>query len=231
MTGLDAKALSVVIPALNEAAIITDTLARLQGLRALGAEVLLVDGGSTDATGTLADPLVDRLLASPPGRARQMNAGWRGARGALVWFVHADTVITEDHWRAVLQCGSAAGWGWFDVRLDSPRPVFGLVAALMNRRARLTRVATGDQGIFVARGLLEQIGGFPEIPLMEDVALCRRLKGRAAHPIARPRLVASARRWERHGTARTILKMWYLRAAFYLGADPAKLARSYRDAR
>ncbi len=231
MIPLDASPLSVVIPALNEAAIITDTLARLQGLRALGAELVLVDGGSADATCSLADPLVDQLLASSPGRARQMNAGWRAARGTLVWFLHADSVATEDHWRALLRHGTDAGWGWFDVRFDSPRRVFGLIAALMNRRARLTRVATGDQGLFLRRELLEEIGGFPDLPLMEDLALCRRLRGRAPRLIAHPRLVTSARRWERHGIARTILKMWYLRAAFFLGADPARLARRYRDAR
>ena len=224
--------LSVVIPALNEAAIITETLARLQPLREEGAELLLVDGGSSDETQQLADPLVDELITSPPGRALQMNQGWKAARGELLWFLHADSRADEDHWRALpARAGDVEVWGWFDIQFDSRKWIFKTIAGFVNRRSRIIRVATGDQGLFISRGLLEAIGGFPEIPLMEDVAICRRLKGIAPAHALGPPLTTSSRRWERHGVLRTMLLMWYLRAAFFLGADPQRLARRYRDAR
>jgi len=219
---------SVVIPALDEADLCVARLDALQGLRTQGAELVLVDGGSRDATPELARARVDRLLASPPGRARQMNAGARQASGEVLWFLHLDSQVPPG---AVAQLRQAAvagpGWGRFDVRLDGRAPLLRVVERMMNLRSRLTGIVTGDQGLFVRRALFEQVGGFPEIALMEDIAISGRLRRLARPACLRPPLVTSARRWERDGIVRTILLMWLLRAAYRLGADPARLARIY----
>ncbi|HEC16033.1 MAG TPA: glycosyltransferase [Sedimenticola sp.] len=223
------RTLSVIIPCLDEAGVVGPLLASLQSLRRAGHEVILVDGGSVDGTDRLAAPLVDLLLASAPGRARQMNAGARAAGGDILWFLHADTGLPQDAAGAVLEGLSAPGavWGRFDVRLSGDHPLLGLVARMMNLRSRWSGIATGDQGIFVSRRAFEAAGGFPDIPLMEDIALSRRLK-RMARPLClRQRLTTSSRRWEANGVLRTIGLMWLLRLAFALGASPARLAKWY----
>lgn len=223
-------AISIVIPALNEGAQIAAVLARLQPLRRRGHEVILVDGGSQDDTVRQASGLVDRVITAPRGRARQLAAGAAAAGREIVWFLHADTRICD---RADALIGDAlqgAGWGRFDVQLSGRhrRPMLRVVAWLMNRRSRLTGIATGDQGIFVRRTVLDAVGGVPALPLMEDVELSRRLR-RVGRPacIAGP-LITSSRRWERHGVWRTIGLMWLLRAGYALGVSPVRLARLYR---
>jgi rSAM/selenodomain-associated transferase 2 len=220
--------LSVVIPCLNEAAIAELRLGALQSLRRVGHELILVDGGSTDGTPIIARPMVDRLLASPPGRARQMNLGARTARGEVLWFLHLDSELPPDAARAALQAAThGPGWGRFDVRLGGSLPMLRVVERAMSLRSRLTGIATGDQGVFVRRDLFAAVGGFPEIPLMEDIALSARLKRLARPACLRERIITSSRRWERDGVWRTILLMWTLRAAYRLGADPSRLARIY----
>ncbi|MDJ0652822.1 MAG: TIGR04283 family arsenosugar biosynthesis glycosyltransferase [Xanthomonadales bacterium] len=224
--------LSVVVPTLNEERIIVHTLEALQGLRELGAEVILVDGGSSDQTVTQSDPLVDRLLTVGCGRAHQLNHGWRAAGGRLIWFIHADTGLAGEPWQQLApMLDDDTAWGRFDIRLESPRGAFRVIETAMNWRSRLTGIATGDQGIFVARSLLERVDGFPRIELMEDIALSRRLKRLARPRCLRQRLGTSTRRWEERGIVNTVLLMWYLRAAYFLGARPADLARRYRHAR
>jgi rSAM/selenodomain-associated transferase 2 len=220
--------LSIVIPVLNEAGLIAEALVRLQPLRARGAELIVVDGGSTDGTADQAAPLVSRLVRAPKGRATQMNAGARAATGDILLFLHADTRLPEDADRVIAEAFAAgAVWGRFDVRLSGGHPLLRVVEALMNRRSRLTGIATGDQALFVRRDVFERAGGFPEIALMEDIALSRRLK-RAARPACpRARVVASSRRWEENGIVRTILLMWWLRLRYFFGADPADLVRVY----
>ena len=221
--------LSVIIPVLNEEAEIADVLTALAPLRARGVEAIVVDGGSSDRTVTLAAPLADRVLAAPRGRAVQMNAGAAAAAGDILLFLHADTRLPPEADRLVLD-GLADGafqWGRFDVRISGRHPLLRIVAALMNLRSRVTGIATGDQAIFVRRDLFERIGGFPAIPLMEDVALSVRLK-RAGGPLCLTRrVVTSGRRWEQHGVMRTIVLMWRIRCAYWLGAAPAQLARLY----
>lgn len=205
------------------------TLATLQELRAADHEVILADGGSRDATVNLARPLVDRVVTGARGRARQMNAGAREAREEVLLFLHADTLLPSGASRAVLQGLAESGrvWGRFDVRLSGPHPLLRLVEWLINRRSRLSGIATGDQAIFVRRDVLDRLGGFPDIPLMEDVALCRRLK-RLGRPLClEPRVVTSSRRWEERGIVRTIALMIALRSAFFLGVSPQRLARIY----
>ncbi len=222
--------LSIIIPALNEAACIVATLTPLQALRACGHEVILVDGGSVDATVAQATPLCDRVLLSSPGRARQMNVGAQAAMGEVLWFVHADTGMPVDSDVSIQRAlQSEALWGRFDVRLSGRHPLLHIVAWLMNLRSRLTGIATGDQGIFVKRGLFETVGGFAEIPLMEDIALSRALRQRARPVCLRARLITSSRRWERHGIVRTILLMWRLRFAYWRGVSPEFLAAHYEQ--
>lgn len=222
--------LSVVIPALNEAAGIAATLEPLQPLRAQGHEVLVVDGGSADGTAELARSLCDVLLTAPRGRAAQMNAGAAAARGDVLWFLHADTRADA----AALTALSAALadpaciWGRFDVRLSGAHPLLRVVETLMNLRSRITGIATGDQGLFVRRAVFDRVGGFPDIPLMEDIALSRVLKRQVAPVCLRERLTTSSRRWERHGVLRTILLMWRLRFDYWRGVPPEHLAAHYR---
>jgi rSAM/selenodomain-associated transferase 2 len=221
--------LSIVVPCLNEADVIVNALEALAPLRARGAEVIVVDGGSSDGTVERAASLADRVIDAPRGRASQMNAGAARARGEIMLFLHADTLLPESA-DALIVDGlkrSRRGWGRFDVVISGGNPLLRVVAWLMNVRSRLTGIATGDQAIFVTRSLFTAAGGYPEIALMEDIVLSKRLK-RFGRPLClRHRLVASGRRWEKHGVVRTVLLMWRLRLAFWLGADPGKLAVRY----
>lgn len=218
--------LSIILPVLNEAPLIA---ARLGDLRRdmPGAEVIVVDGGSRDATVEIARPLADRLIRSAPGRAAQMNAGAAAGAGGVLMFLHADTRLPEGAAHLVVEGLRATrrAWGRFDVRIEGRRRLLPVVAAMMNLRSRLTGVATGDQAIFVTRQAFEAVGGFPEIPLMEDVALSKRLR-RLGWPLClRARVVTSGRRWDANGVLRTIVIMWGLRLGYVLGAPPAVLAR------
>ena len=225
-------ALSIVMPCLNEAARIAKTLERLQPLRQRGVEVIVVDGGSSDGSAALAASLADRVLDAPRGRASQMNAGAAVAHGNVLLFLHADCTLPADADRAILAGLAASGkqWGRFDVELASTHPLLKLVAAMMNLRSRCSGIATGDQGIFMTRALFAEIGGFPMISLMEDIALCKNAKSRNAPLCLRERIVVSPRRWEQHGIWRTIFLMWRLRLEYFLGADPARLAMRYSAA-
>jgi len=221
--------LSVIVPVLDEAAVIESTLAALQALRAGGAEVIVVDGGSRDATRTLAAALADRVVDSPRGRSSQLNAGARIARGEVLLFLHADTLLPADAAAQIPARLESAGraWGRFDVTIAGEGVLLALVAWLMNARSRLTGIATGDQAMFVRASAFDAAGGFPEIPLMEDVALSKALKRQSPPLCLRERVIISARRWERHGTLNTIFLMWRLRLAYALGVDPRRLARRY----
>jgi rSAM/selenodomain-associated transferase 2 len=221
--------LSIIVPCLDEAQGITAALSALAPLRARGAEVVVVDGGSTDGTPARAAPLADAVIAAPRGRASQMNAGAARARGEILLFLHADVLLPEGADVLIVDGLQRArrSWGRFDVALAGAHPLLRVVGALMNLRSRLTGIATGDQAIFVTRSLFTAAGGYPEIALMEDIELSRRLKHFGPPLCLRHRLTASARRWEKHGVLRTILRMWLLRLAYWAGADPAKLAVRY----
>lgn len=232
--GTDASRLrlSIIIPALNDSRILQTNLPRLQSLRESGHEVILVDGGSTDDTLVLAKSMVDRLVRVSRGRAKQMNAGANVAAGGILLFLHADTVLPDAADDIIVQSmkRTERGWGRFDVVLSGGDWLLRAVEFLMNVRSRVTGIATGDQAMFVNRQLFEAVGGFPEIPLMEDIALSRTLK-RISPPLClRPRVTTSSRRWEQRGIVRTILLMWCLRCAYALGADPSRLARIYDGA-
>lgn len=223
---------SIIIPALNEAAIIGSTLFRLQAMRWRGHEVIVVDGGSDDETLDIAAPLADVTLRSETGRAVQMHAGASSASGDILWFLHADTHVPDEADQLILTAlGKSTTherhWGRFNIRLSGNRPVLRIIALLMNLRSRLSGIATGDQGIFVRRVHYEKLGGFPEQPLMEDIELCRKFK-RISPPLCiKTAIVTSSRRWEERGVIRTVLLMWLLRAAYSLGIPAARLARLY----
>ena len=224
--------LSVIVPALDEAAGIEAAAAALEPVRSRGAEVIVVDGGSSDATAALAAPLADRVIEAPRGRARQMNAGAAVASGDVLLFLHADTRLPEDADRDIeraLAPGTHA-WGRFDARIEGGA-MLGVVSRMMNLRSRLTGIATGDQAIFMTRAAFDAVGGFPDIALMEDVAICKKLKRVSPPACLAATVVTSGRRWRSHGTLATIFLMWRLRLAFALGADPRALARRYERAR
>jgi rSAM/selenodomain-associated transferase 2 len=221
--------LSIIIPVLDEAAGIAEALAALAPLRARGAEIIVVDGGSRDRTVEQARPLVDLVLAAPRGRGSQMNAGAAAAHGDVLLFLHADTRLPIDADRLAVDAlaRTQRPWGRFDVTIAGRSPLLRIVAAMMNWRSRVTGIATGDQAMFVRRDAFQAAGGFPEIPLMEDVALSKRLK-RASRPLClAERAVTSGRRWEKNGVVATIMLMWRLRMAYFLGTDPRELAKLY----
>ena len=224
-------ALSIIVPVLDEAAEIETALAALVPLRQRGAEVIVVDGGSRDGTLALARPLADGVIDAPRGRASQMNAGAAIAAGDVLLFMHADTRLPGDADALVRDGLSRSGraWGRFDVRIDGGFG-FALISATMNLRSRATGIATGDQAMFMTRAAFAAAGGFPRIPLMEDVALSAKLKRFGPPLCLAARATTSARRWRQHGIARTVLLMWRLRLEFFFGADPERLARAYGHA-
>jgi rSAM/selenodomain-associated transferase 2 len=216
--------LSIVIPALNEAGGIGAALAALAPLRARGHEVIVVDGGSEDDTRALAAGLADRVLQAPRGRASQMNAGAAVATGAGLLFLHADTRLPANADDLVARALQSNLWGRFDVAIEGRSVLLPVIAFFMNRRSRLTGIATGDQAIFARRAAFP---GFQEIPLMEDIAFSKAMKRRGRPACLRERVTTSGRRWERHGALRTVLLMWGLRFAYFCGASPDDLARRY----
>lgn len=221
--------LSIVVPVLNEAERVEGHLAALAPLRARGAEVIVVDGGSEDATLALAAPLADLLLEARRGRAAQMNAGARAAQGDAILFLHADTLLPASADRLIARALERAHWGRFDVRIDTRHPLLALVARMMNLRSRISGIATGDQAMFMRRAAFEAAEGFPQIALMEDVALSTRLMRIGRPACLSERVVTSGRRWEGRGVLRTIVLMWRLRFAYWRGADPVELERRYRQ--
>jgi rSAM/selenodomain-associated transferase 2 len=223
--------LTIVVPVLNEAAIIADALGALKQLRARGAEVIVVDSGSTDSTASLAAPLADRVIAGPHGRGAAMNTGAALGSGAALLFLHADTTPPNNADELIANALRQRAWGRFDLRIAGRHPFLALIARLINWRSRLTGIATGDQAIFVTRAAFFAVGGFPDLPLMEDIAISRRLKKLSRPSCVRMPVVTSGRRWEYHGVLRTVLLMWRLRLAYYLGVAPQKLAALYAPVR
>ena len=221
---------SIVVPVLNEAEGITATLQALQPLRRDGAELIVVDGGSTDATLARCAGLADQLLSSARGRSRQMNIGAQAATGTVLLFLHADTRLPDaalNQVRRALASGER-DWGRFDVVIEGRSRLFPLIAWMMNWRSRLTGIATGDQAMFVRCTSFDAVGGFVEQPLMEDIELSRRLRRRSRPACLKAHVVTSGRRWEKHGVGRTIVLMWRLRLLYWLGVSPQRLAQAYR---
>ena len=221
--------LTIIIPVFNEAGYIRECLERLQSCRERGHEIIVVDGGSEDHTQDFINGLADTILTSPRGRALQMNTGAGRATGDVLLFLHADTRLPDD---ADLLIASqmenkAPCWGRFDIRLSGRHPLFRIIESFMNIRTRLTGINTGDHAIFISRDLFNAIGGFKEIPLMEDIELSKRLKKIAQPVCLRHKVITSSRRWEEGGIIKTVLMMWILRLRYYLGANPETLVTYY----
>jgi len=222
--------ISIIIPVLNEAEVLVTHLQKLQAVRVQGHEIIMIDGGSKDESQYLAKSQVDHLLISKRGRALQMNKGAEVASGDVLLFLHVDTVLPDDGIAAIINRinpGQEA-WGRFDVCLSGNRKLFRVIETMMNWRSRISGIATGDQAIFITRHLFQRMHGFADIPLMEDVELCRRLKKTQSPVCLSQRVTTSSRRWELDGVFKTIWLMWRLRLAYWLGVDPSTLARQYR---
>ncbi|MDH5654863.1 MAG: TIGR04283 family arsenosugar biosynthesis glycosyltransferase [Spirochaetia bacterium] len=222
--------ISIIIPTLNESEFIGKLLPALQEFRKRGHELIIADGGSSDLTVQIAKDHSDRIVFSKKGRAKQMNAGADAASHEIFWFLHADSIPHSDSDRFILKefQNKKKGWGYFKTRLSGNSILFRLIEFFMNLRSGLTSVATGDQGIFVRKDSFLIAGKFPEIELMEDIALSKTLKN-----ICRPSrlsliMITSSRRWEQKGVFKTILLMWYLRLAYISGIHPRKLQALYR---
>jgi len=219
--------ISIIMPVFNEAAQLEGKLQALQPLRTR-CELLLVDGGSKDVSSAIAESLVDQVLQSPCGRARQMNLGAQYAQADVLLFLHADTQLPDQAIDLIMSAVKhGAVWGRFDVQFDSRQAVFKLIALMMNARSRLTGIATGDQAIFITRQAFQAVGGFPDIALMEDIAISKLLKKLAEPCCLKANVVTAARRWQQHGILATILLMWRLRLRYFFGANPDDLAARY----
>ncbi len=222
--------LSIIIPVLNESARIGQCLSQLQGFREAGHEIIVVDGGSEDDSQKAAQDLCDKWLISERGRARQMNAGAKVASGETLLFLHADTILPEDALEQLTRFhASDALWGRFDIRLSGSRVLYRLIGWLINWRSRLTGICTGDQAQFVRRQTFESLGGFPDIPLMEDVALSASLKKQARPYCIPSKVITDSRRWEKHGPWRTVFLMWHLRFDYWRGVAPEVLVERYYE--
>jgi rSAM/selenodomain-associated transferase 2 len=223
------SSLCIVVPVLNEAQGIQATLRALSPVRQRGARVVVVDGGSQDNTLALARAHADAVIEAPRGRALQMNAGAALGWGEVLLFLHADTTLPEradEHLMQALLSGHV--WGRFDVRIDGRPRMLTVVAAMMNLRSRWTGIATGDQALFMRRGVYEQLGGFAPQPLMEDIDMSRRLRAVGAPACLRERVTTSGRRWEQRGVWCTMVLMWRLRWRYWRGESAQSLAQEYR---
>jgi rSAM/selenodomain-associated transferase 2 len=219
--------LSIIIPVLNDAVALARLLAILQPMRSRGAQVIVVDGDSTDSPDHVTADLADDFLVATRGRATQQHAGALRASGDAFWFVHADCVPAHNADTLIEQALARGQWGRFDVKLLGRSRWLAVIAWTMNQRSRLTGICTGDQGIFVSRLAYEAVQGMPQIQLMEDVEFSKRLK-QLSRPVrvVQP-LQVSARRWDTRGVWRTIFTMWWLRLLYFFGTDPTELYRLY----
>ncbi|VAW50105.1 hypothetical protein MNBD_GAMMA06-67 [hydrothermal vent metagenome] len=225
--------ISIIIPVLNEEAILSHINEHLQSIKEQGHEVIIVDGGSTDNTLMMAQEITDRVVISKAGRALQMNNGAAIASGKILLFLHVDTFLPDNTIQIILDNYQKESyrrknyWGRFDVRLSSSKYVYRLIEGFMNLRSCITSIATGDQAIFIEKNLFNKVGQFPEIVLMEDIAISRQLKKIAKPVCIKQKVVSSSRRWENNGVVATVLLMWKLRLYYFFGVSPKKLNQLY----
>lgn len=226
---------SIILPVLNEADLINPMMDHLESLDGSeNCEFIVVDGSADGGTIKTITRQGVQCAKSPRGRARQMNAGAAMATGEILIFLHADTRLPRRAFELIneVMTRQTRIGGAFDIRIDTKRPVLKIIARIASLRSRLTRIPYGDQAIFIRRDYFRQMGGYPGITLMEDVALMRGIKragGRIGF-IPEP-VITSARRWEQEGILYTTLRNWLLLSAYTLGVDPDKLAKYYKEAR
>ena len=223
------RKVSIIIPVYNEAEALRSNLPLLQNLREIGHEVIVVNGSEASEANDEFSQWVDHWLESEPGRATQMNAGARLASGEVLLFLHIDTLLPEEGLAPIEKGFERLGnvWGRYDVRLSGQRTSFRVIEFMINLRSRISGVATGDQAIFIRRGLFKQLGGFPELPLMEDVAMSKLLRRKTSPVCLRAKVTTSSRRWEKHGIVNTVFLMWKIRALYFFGVAPSTLHGMY----
>lgn len=219
---------SIIIPTLNEEKSIVRLLHQLQPYREQGHEVFVVDGGSIDKTVSISESLTDKVILSDSGRANQMNNGAAQANNNILWFLHADTIISNSSIEYVLLAKNKVDWGRFNVKLSGENILFRLIEKMINVRSCLTGIATGDQAIFINKAIYDSVQGFSNIPLMEDVDLSKKLNKISKPYCVKNKIITSSRRWEKHGIINTTLLMWKLRFLFWLGVSAEKLALQYK---
>lgn len=219
---------SIIIPVLNEQEAIKPCLQALQCLRHQ-AEIIVVDGGSHDATLPFAQPFADKVLSCSTGRAKQMNVGAQQATGEILIFLHADTYLPDNALNLIDNAlEGKTQWGRFDICLTGSHWMLPVIANMMNWRSRLTGIATGDQVIFASRAVFENVNGYPNIALMEDISLCQQLKKCSSPLCLSAKVHSSARRWQQFGVFKTLFLMWSLRLGYFFGAHPDTLAQLYK---
>jgi len=230
--------IGIIIPTLDEEGALPPTLASLES--ASFDEIIVVDGGSRDQTQAIVKSYqvsvpsrAIRVIESSPGRARQMNAGAAESRADILVFLHADTRLPSDARSAIETVASDSQYvgGRFDVQFENDRGCAWLISRMMNLRSRWSGISTGDQAIFVRRTVFQQLGGFEEIPIMEDIDFSYRLKRVGKIAALRSKVVTSFRRWEQRGPLRTIIKMWTLRFLYWIGVRPHTLNQFYGSIR
>jgi rSAM/selenodomain-associated transferase 2 len=226
----DQPRISIIIPVLNEASCLDQNLSRLFQTPGVSdhCEVIVCDGGSEDNSLEVIQRHPCQIVHSSSGRAMQMNMGAERARGKWLLFLHADSILPNNFTNAI---GTSSEWGFFRLRLDDKAFVYRIIESAINLRSRFSRVAGGDQGLYFNKEFFESIKGFPHIPLMEDVAICKSALRRAAPGFIPAALTSSSRRWREQGVAKTVLLMWSLRLAYWLGVDPKRLHRIYYPSR
>ena len=230
---------SIIIPIRNEADNLPHLFANINSLNPMPQQVILVDGGSKDNSINITQRYIEELMLdnksainwqmveSIAGRAAQMNAGAALATSDVLLFLHADTQLPIDAISEVAAAMQKSEWGRFDVQLDSRQPMLWMVSIMINWRSRLSDIATGDQAIFIKRALFKQVGGYPNQALMEDIELCKRLKGITKPVCLKSKVMTSARRWQQHGTWRTIILMWQLRFDYWRGVSADDIRQRY----
>lgn len=220
--------ISIIVPVLNEEKKLPDLLSHLQVYREQGHELIIVDGGSSDNSLMLAQTSADNVIVSRKGRAIQMNSGASVAKGEVLLFLHSDTFLPETALNTIANFVMDSFWGRFDVRLSSNKFIFRIIESFINIRSRLTSINTGDQAIFIESQLFKAVGGFPEIALMEDVAISKKLKSIVLPICLKQKVITSSRRWEKRGVVATVLLMWKLRLYYFFGVSPDRLNQLYR---
>lgn len=222
--------ISVIIPVLNEATILNQSLSRLTP-QLKGYELIIVDGGSTDGTPLIAKRY-GQIISVERGRARQLNAGAAAARGDILLFLHADVWLDSG---AIEGVGTAISAGYiggaFKQRIEGDHPLYRLIECAANFRAKRLKIFYGDGGIFVRRTYFDRIGGFPDIPIMEEVGFSRKLRRHGEVTLVEPRIHISARRWQKNGILRTTLTNWLITLLYLLRVPPNHLAKLYRHIR
>ena len=221
------KTLSIIIPTLNEEKCLKILLHDITSTLSNETEIIVVDGGSTDETVDLTKIFPVTLVESERGRAKQMNQGAKRACGKFIWFLHADSRIDFDFEHIIKHALANNGWGWFDIQLDTPGFVYRIVEFMMNKRSRLTGIMTGDQGLFIRKDVFWKAGGFPDIALMEDIAISKILKKIDKPYPSDSQLTTSTRRWRKDGIYKTIISMSFFRFVYFIGFSPEWIERKY----